>query len=140
MPLKLVPPREGKSPNYTIRGTHFRIYIDRTAGTSEKRAARKVLDAIKRQIERGEYSKSAAEPLSEKRPATFADAALAYLKAGGDNKYISRIIEVTGEHGCRTKHLAISTSSQSTTPWTQFIPMRQRQRVIGRAIHRSLRC
>jgi integrase len=106
MPLKLIPPREGKSPNYTIRGTHFRIYIDRTAGTSEKRAAQKVLDAIKRQIERGEYSKSAAEPVGEKRPATFADAALAYLKAGGDNKYISRIIELTGEHGLRDKPLA----------------------------------
>jgi integrase len=101
MPLKLVPPRQGKSPNYSIRGTYLRIYVDRTAGTPEKRAAQKILDTIKRQIELGEYQQPAAEPVADKHARTFADAALAYLKAGGDATFLSPIIELTGEHALR---------------------------------------
>jgi hypothetical protein len=107
MPLKLVPPREGKSPNYTIRGTYQRVYVNRTAGTPEKRAAQKVLDGVKKQIERGEYRQPDPEPIEEKRPPTFADAALAYLKGSGDPKYVSRIIEDTSEHALAKMPLAL---------------------------------
>ena len=106
MPLKLIPPRKGKSPNYTIRGTLYGIYVDRTAGTPDKREAQKQLDKIKRAIERGEHRQQDAEPVEEKRLATFADAALAYLKAGGEADFMSPIIELTGDNAISGKPLA----------------------------------
>lgn len=103
MPIKLIPPRgPGKSPNYTLRGTYLRVYVDRTAGTPNKKTAGEVLDGIKRAIERGEYS---PKPVAETRPKIFADAALAYLRAGGEAKYLSAIIEATGPHALRDKPL-----------------------------------
>lgn len=102
MPLKLKDPREGKTPYYSIRGTYQGIYVDRTAGTADKRKAGQFLKAIERAIERGEYQKE-DEPVDD-APApvkTFALAALAYLKADGDPKYIKPIIELAGPHALR---------------------------------------
>lgn len=100
MPLSLRPPRKGKSPNYAVRGTYLGIYVERTAGTPELRVAKRVLKDIKEAIERGDY-RPAPEVVEALRPPTFADAALAYLKAGGEAKFLGKIIEATGEHALR---------------------------------------
>src|SRR5258706_12481412 len=105
MSLKLIPPRPGKTPNYTVRGTYLRVYVERTAGTPDKKLAGQVLKGIERAIERGEYAATPKPAVEAKRPATFADAALAYLRAGGEAKYLSDIIELTGEHALRDKPL-----------------------------------
>ena len=42
MPLKLIKPREGKSPNWSIRGTHLKVYVDRSSGTDRQTLARRV--------------------------------------------------------------------------------------------------
>lgn len=81
MPLKLVPPREGKSSNYTIRGTYLGVSIDRTTGTADRAAARKVLNTLKIDIERG-----AIQP---RKGLTFAAGAMAYIRAGGDDRFLS---------------------------------------------------
>lgn len=87
MPLKLVPPRKGKSPNYRIRGTYLGQYVDRTTGTPVEATAKQFLAALKREIERGRL----AEPVSEEPKETvFEEAALAYLKTGGDGKYLGK--------------------------------------------------
>ncbi len=106
MPLKIIPPRKGKSPNFTVRGTYLRVYVDTTAGTPNKKLAQQFLDGIKRAIERGDYA-LAQEPV-EAPPSepTFADAALAYLQAGGDPKGLGKIIEATGPQALRDKPLA----------------------------------
>jgi hypothetical protein len=88
MPLKLVPPRKGFSKNYRVRGTHRGQYVDRTTKTPEKRLAQKFLDQTERDIERGEFS--AADPL------TFAAAALAYLDADGENRFLTPIVNHFG--------------------------------------------
>jgi integrase len=107
MPLKLKAPRQGKSPNYSIRGTYLGVYVDRTAGTPDKKLAGDQLKLIKRSIERGEYQKPVEpEPVEAPRPPTFADAALAYLRADGDPKGLHEIIEATGQHALRDKALA----------------------------------
>lgn len=80
MPLKLIPPRAGKSTNYTVRGTHLGQYVDRTTGTPDKATARKVLKKIERDIENDTFAHDAGP--------TFADAALVYLKSGGDDRFI----------------------------------------------------
>ncbi len=75
MPLKLVAPREGWSPNWTIRGTYLGRYVNRSAGTPKRAIALKQLANIQEQIERGEFS--------EPGDPTFAGAVAAYVKAGG---------------------------------------------------------
>jgi hypothetical protein len=105
MSLKLIPPRPGKTPNYTVRGTHLRVYVERTAGTPYKKLAGQVLKGIERAIERGDYAATPKPAVEAQRPPTFADAALAYLRAGGEARYLSDIIEATGEHALRDKPL-----------------------------------
>ena len=38
--LKLVPPRAGKSPNWRIRGTYLKVYVDKSCGTDKRFVAR----------------------------------------------------------------------------------------------------
>jgi integrase len=74
MPLKLVPPRQGKSPHWTIRGTYLGRYVDRSAGTPKRAIALKALARIQDDIERGQ--------LPERGEPTFASAVAAYVNAG----------------------------------------------------------
>ena len=79
MPLKLRDPRPPKTPNYSIRGTYLGVYVERTAGTPDKKTAGQILKGIKRAIERGEYAAKAETAVEAKRAPTFAEAALAYF-------------------------------------------------------------
>jgi integrase len=89
MPLKLVPPRKGKSPNWTVRGTYFGRSVDRSTGTSKRALALQVIKTIEQQIERGAFSEP-GEP-------TFASAAAAYMKGGGERTYLKRLLEHFGD-------------------------------------------
>ena len=80
MPLKLIEPRAGRSKNFTIRGTYLRVYVDRSCGTSERAIARRILRDLEGKIERGEYPERPVGP----REATFVEAAVRYMKAGGE--------------------------------------------------------
>lgn len=100
MPIKLVEPRPGKTPNYSGRGTHRGVYVDRTTGYAEKRKAKEVIDGWCKAIERGEYAEQ-TKPVAPPTEPTFADAALAYLKADGDPKHLGRIIDQTGPFALR---------------------------------------
>lgn len=86
MPLKLYPPR--KSPNWTIRGTYLGQYVERTAGTTEKKIAQKELKRIEHEIECGRFAKPSGP--------TFNDAALKYLKLGKDNRFIDKLVDYFG--------------------------------------------
>jgi integrase len=98
MPLKLIPPRKGKSPNFTIRGTHLRVYVDKSSGTAKRSVARSIRDELERKIEAGEYPpKQEAAPNRSEQPATFLTAAVAYLEAGKRRRYVSRLIKHFGE-------------------------------------------
>lgn len=83
MPLKLIPPRAGKTPNYAIRGTHYGIYVDRTSGTPNRKDATKFLGKLKADIESGAYAPKGGK--------TFDDAALSYVRAGGERTYLKPI-------------------------------------------------
>jgi integrase len=86
MPLKLIPPR--KSPYWSVRGTYLGRYVDRSTKARKRAVAAKVLAGIERQIERGEFAEP-GEP-------TFASAAAAYMKAGGERKYVRRLLHHFG--------------------------------------------
>jgi integrase len=88
MPLKLYPPRP-KNPSWRIRGIHLGHYVERSARTSKRALAVKVLRQIEREIELGEFS--------ERDEPTFASAALAYVKAGGERTYLKKLLEHFGD-------------------------------------------
>ncbi len=85
MPLKLVPPRQGKSPNWTVRGSYLGTSVDRTTGTADKKLAGKKLAQIRDEIERGAFSRPGAP--------TFAAAALKYIESGRDGRFILKLAE-----------------------------------------------
>lgn len=88
MPLKLIPPRIGKTPFYAVRGTHLGVYLDRSTKTPEKSTAAKILRAWKDDIERDTLARP-GEP-------TFLDASVAYIAATGHDEYLERITEHFG--------------------------------------------
>jgi integrase len=87
--LKLIPPRQGRSKNWRIRGTWLGVGVDRSARTGDRRIAARVLANVRKEIESGEL-RSGAEP-------TFAAAALAYMKGGGERTYIAPLLQHFGE-------------------------------------------
>ncbi len=95
MPLKLVPPRKGKSPNWRIRGAYLRVHVDKSSGTHKRSVARAILNDLKGKIERGEYPPR--EPEIIRSAPTFLTAAVAYLEAGRRPRYVARLIRHFGE-------------------------------------------
>jgi integrase len=85
MPLKFKPPRAGKTPYYSIRGTHPGCYVNRSSGSREKTFAEKLRKKLERDIESGILSGGS-------KASGFAAAAAAYMKAGGDGKYLAPLI------------------------------------------------
>lgn len=105
MSLKLIRRRD-KTSHWYVRGSYLGIRIRRSTGTAQKRIAQGILRRWKVAIERGEYHAPAdLIDEAERKGGLFIDAALAYMKAGGELKYLSPIIEMTGEHALRDKSL-----------------------------------
>ena len=88
MPLKLIPPTQGRSPYFRVRGTHMRVYVDRTTGLSDERKARAFVRKVEADIESG--------AISTGKPLTFAAAALSYLQAGGEKVFLKRVVNYFG--------------------------------------------
>lgn len=84
MPLKLVPPRAGKSPYWSIRGTYLGVYVDRSAKTGERKVAARELARLKTEIEDGRFA--------ERNAPTFASAAAAYMNAGGERRFVTPLL------------------------------------------------
>ena len=84
MPLKLVPPRPGKTPYWYVRGTYLGRYVDQSARTPEKRVAAQELRRIKSAIEEGRFA--------ERGEATFLTAAVAYMEAGGEKRFVDPLL------------------------------------------------
>src|ERR1700688_2261370 len=93
MPIKLYPPRPGRTPNWTIRGTYLGIAVDRSARTSKKAVAEQQRKNLERKIELGEYP----EKPKQSNAATFLSAAVAYMHAGRSSRYVGRLLDHFGE-------------------------------------------
>jgi integrase len=100
MPLKLKPPRAGRTPFWYVRGKYLGVRLDRSTQTSEERAAKVIFKRWKSEIERGEYYRDATPAPAVSKP-TFANAALAYIQAGGERAFLRPIIEMTGPEAIR---------------------------------------
>lgn len=88
MPLKLVPPRQGKTRYWAVRGTHHGTYVDRSTKTADKAAAARFLKAWRDDIERGALSRP-GEP-------TFLDAVVNYIAHSGHDEFLEPITEKLG--------------------------------------------
>jgi hypothetical protein len=75
MPLRLRPPRKGKTPYWSVRGTYLEQYVDRSTKVTKRAVAQKILHKWQREIEEGTFAVTG--------DATFLSAAVAYMKAGG---------------------------------------------------------
>src|SRR5882724_2443 len=92
MPLKLRPPRAGKTPNFEIRGTHLGVRVETSSGTHKRSLALKQLRKVEECIEQnGQYP--APEPAAHSGQPTFLSAANAYMQAGGRRKYVAPLIK-----------------------------------------------
>lgn len=93
MPIKLIPPKEGSTIFYA-RGKHLETFVDRSTKTAEERVAKLQIKRWERQIERGEYIDPRKPPPEvEAGPPMFLAAAVAYMQAGGERKYIGPILD-----------------------------------------------
>lgn len=89
MPIKLIPPRKGKTPYWSVRGTYLGISVDRSTKAGKRAVAAKVLQRFERDIESGCFA--------VKGEMTFAGAALIYMKAGGERRYLKPLLEHFGD-------------------------------------------
>jgi len=87
--LKLFPPRKGYSSHWRIRGTYLGQYVNRSAQTGDRKVAVKLLKKWREDIERGAYARP-DDP-------TFASAALSYMQAGGERRFLAPLLEHFGE-------------------------------------------
>lgn len=85
MPIKLVEPSpKRRTPYYAARGTYLGCHVDRSLRTGDKALAKKLVKQIEQSIECG--------ALAPGRALGFAEAASAYMKAGGERSYLGPII------------------------------------------------
>ena len=92
MPFKLIPPTPGRSQYWRVRGTEFGVYIDRGTQTRERREAARFLSAWREDAQRVALS---GAPV--KSAPTFASAALAYMQADGERRFLAPLLEHFGE-------------------------------------------
>lgn len=93
MPLKLVPPRAGKTPYWSVRGHHLGTYVDRSTKTADKATAARFLKTWREDIERGALTRP-GEP-------TFLDATVNYIAHRGNDEFLEPIIEELGDRPLR---------------------------------------
>lgn len=89
MPIKLCPPRPGRTPYYAGRGKHLGVYVDRSTKARDVRLARKIIKQWEQEIERGLFA-TPGEP-------TFASAALSYMQAGGERRPLAPLLRHFGD-------------------------------------------
>lgn len=85
MPLTIFPPKAGRSPYYRIRGSYLGVRVNRSTKSREEAFAKKLKRKIESDIECGALTGHATP--------SFASAAAAYMKAGGDRSFLAPIID-----------------------------------------------
>lgn len=97
--LKLKPPsKERRTPYWSVTGTYLGTAVDRSTKTDSEKIAKQIMRRWKREIERGEYvgprRPEPEQPANE--PLTFVAAALAYMDAGREGRFLQPAIDQLG--------------------------------------------
>lgn len=110
MSLRIVPPRAGKSPFWTVRGTFAGRSIDASTKTRDKEIAEQFKARLEIELAQQEAQKYA--------PVTFKSAAQFYIDYRDpkpqDRKYIAKIVAVLGDDECAEikQHMLIRTANR----------------------------
>jgi integrase len=97
MPLKLIPPsKKRRTPFYSIRGHYLGIAVDRSTKTDRRTLAKAILKRWETKIERGEYRLHPEAIETGSAPRTFAEAAIAYMQAGGERRFLGPAVDILG--------------------------------------------
>src|SRR6185437_13510456 len=89
MPYRLIEPKAGRWANYRVRGTQNGLYIDRSTGVTTRRDAIRILNEWKAEAQR----QAIAGP---RKRTTFAEAAIAYMEAGGEKRFLAPLLKHFG--------------------------------------------
>jgi len=85
MSLKLRPPRVGKTPYYSLRGTHLGVRVDEeSTGTSRREVAERIRRRKEADIEAGRIALPGE--------LMFEEAAINYMEAGGERQFLVPLI------------------------------------------------
>lgn len=90
MPFRLVAPKAGRWAHWRVRGTENGVYVDRSTKVSGRKDAERILREW-----RAEAQKQAATGSSRRSP-TFAEAALSYMEAGGERRFLASLLKHFG--------------------------------------------
>ena len=132
MPLKLFKGSNG-SPNFRIRGTHFGVRIDQSAGTSDYKLASRQLKQTKNDIERGAIRPKVIG-------STFAEAVELYVKETKNQRFIlplfdyfrdKPLLEITQQDIMRASHDLYPNASNATRNRQVFTPVLAIMRLSG---------
>lgn len=88
MPIKLIPPRPGKTPYWYGRGTYLGQYVDKSTGVADRKVAKRLVTKWEEEIERGVFARP-GEP-------TFLSAAVDYMEAGGERRFVGPLLDYFG--------------------------------------------
>jgi integrase len=85
---KLVAPQADRRwAHWRVRGTEFGVYVDRSTQTGDRKVAQRLLTQWK-----GEAKRIALAGETKRSP-TFAEAALAYMEAGGERRFLLPLLK-----------------------------------------------
>jgi integrase len=89
MPYKLVAPKAGRWAHWRVRGTENGLYLDRSTKTGDRKVAQRVLSEWKTEAQQSRSGSSIAP--------SFAAAAIAYMEAGGERRFLAPLLKKFGE-------------------------------------------
>lgn len=92
MPIKLIDPKPGRSSHYRARGTESGIRVDASLKTRDRRQALAALAILRDQVKRDALSGARRD-----ERLTFAAAALSYMRAGGETRFLTPLLKYFGE-------------------------------------------
>lgn len=107
MPLKLFPPKAGRSKWYRVRGTFLGVRINRSTEVGNERDAQAVMARWKREVIAGTYCSPVQAKADElgQGEGTFLAAATAYMRAGFEGAFLACILAYDGPGAIASKML-----------------------------------
>jgi len=124
MPLRLVPPRNDKSPYWSARGTYLGQYVDRSTKATKRTIAKQVLEKWQREIEQREFRTEGE--------ATFLERGRCIYEAWRDKRPLKKLLDHFGETPLRSLDQSAIENAAST-----LFPTTRPQRAIAKCSPQS---
>ena len=90
MPFILIKPRVGYSPYWRVRGTEYGIYTNKSTKASDRKIAQRILTEWRAEAQRRAINGT------KPHKTTFAEAAISYMEAGGERRFLAPLLKHFG--------------------------------------------